>query len=114
MPSEHPEQTVADPRRVIDARAAYFEANGFSDAGYRDNWVKVKIGPLPLMFPNVGSRKRAIPIHDLHHVATGYQTTVPGEAEIAAWEIAAAPRSRAVFRYWAAWMLNITSFGMGS
>jgi len=75
--------------RVFEARQRYFADNGFSDAGYSDRWVKLSIGPLPFVMPNLPSRRRAIPLHDLHHVATGYDTTVRGEAEISAWELGA-------------------------
>ena len=87
--------------RVIDARARYFAANGFSDAGYRDRWVRFKLGPIPIAFPNTASRRRAIPLHDLHHIATGYATTFIGEAEIGAWELAGGCTD-----HWAAWLLN--------
>ena len=98
----------ADASTVRDARAQYFAANGFSEATYRDAWVKLKIGPLPIAFPNTRSRKRAIPLHDLHHVATGYATTLIGEAEIGAWEIGGSCTN-----YWAAWVLNASAFAYG-
>lgn len=93
---------------VRDARARYFADNGFSDATYRDAWVKFKVGPIPVAFPNTASRKRAIPLHDLHHVATGYATTLIGEAEIGAWEIGGSCTT-----YWAAWVLNASAFAYG-
>lgn len=93
---------------VREARARYFAANGFSDATYRDTWVKVALGPLPFVFPNTRSRKRAIPLHDLHHVATGYATTLRGEAEIGAWEIASGCAN-----HWAAWALDAFAFTWG-
>jgi hypothetical protein len=98
----------AEASRVADARAEYFTANGFSDATYRDHWVRFKLGPIPVAFPNTASRKRAIPLHDLHHVATGYSTTLVGEAEIGAWEIGGGCAN-----YWAAWVLNGTAFAWG-
>ncbi|HTR51114.1 MAG TPA: hypothetical protein VMJ10_10445 [Kofleriaceae bacterium] len=93
---------------VREARAQYFARNGFSEAGYRDRWVKLKLGPVPLAFPNTRSRRRAIPMHDLHHVATGYETTVVGEGEIGAWEIAGSCGP-----YAAAWLLNAIAFAGG-
>ena len=93
---------------VQAARSRYFAANGFSDATYRDRWVKFRVGPLPVVFPNTESRKRAVPLHDLHHVATGYTTTLVGEAEIGAWEIAAGCGP-----YAAAWLLNAMAFAVG-
>lgn len=99
----------ADASSVRAARAEYFAANGFSDAEYNDPWVKLgKLGPVPIAFPNSASRKRAVPLHDLHHVATGYPTTWTGEAEISAWEIAAGCTD-----HWAAWVLNTGAFGYG-
>src|SRR5262249_51968891 len=96
---------------VREARQAYFDANGFSTATYNDRWVKLKLGvirfrarplaSLTVAFPNTRQRKRAIPLHDLHHVATGYDTTLVGEAEIGAWELGGGCGN-----YWAAWVLN--------
>ena len=87
---------------VRAARDQYFRDNGFSEAGYTAPWVKLKMGPIPLGFPNSKARRRAVPLHDLHHLATGYATTWIGEAEIAAWELAAG-----CGRYWAAWGLDL-------
>ena len=98
----------ADSQTVAEARDQYFRANGFSLASYTDRWVKLKLGPLPLAFPNTAARKAAVKLHDLHHVATGYATTWTGESEIAAYEIAAG-----CGRYWAAWGLNVGAFGVG-
>jgi hypothetical protein len=94
--------------QVREARARYFADNGFSEASYSDRWVKLKLGPIPIYFPNSPSRKRAIPLHDLHHVATDYKTSWTGEAEIAAWEIGGSCTT-----YWAAWMLNLGGFAYG-
>ena len=67
----------------------YLRDNGLpDDGGYHDEWVWFKIGPVPVAFPNSESRKAAVPFHDLHHVLTGYGTSMRGEAEIGAWEIA--------------------------
>ena len=66
-----------------------------------DRWVEIKLGPLPIRFPNTSGRQAALLQHDLHHVATGYDTTLVGEAEIGAWELASGCR-----HYYAAWILN--------
>jgi len=87
---------------VRAAREQYFRDNGLSEAGYTARWVTLKVGPIPLAFPNTRARRRAVPLHDLHHVATGYSTTWTGEAEISAWELAAG-----CGRYWAAWALDL-------
>ena len=98
----------ADAISVADAREQYFRANGFTLAGYTDRWVKLKLGPIPLAFPNTEARRAAVKLHDLHHVATGYATTWTGEAEIGAWEIGAGCGT-----HYAAWMLNLSAFGIG-
>ena len=98
----------ADSQTVAEARDVYFRANGFSLASYSDRWVKLKVGPIPLAFPNTAARIAAVKLHDLHHVATGYATSWTGEAEIGAWEVGAG-----CGRYYAAWVLNLSAFGIG-
>ena len=87
--------------RVSEARERYFAENGFSAATYTARWATFKLGPIPLAFPNTKSRKAAIPMHDLHHIATGYATTFTGEAEISAWELGGGCGP-----YLAAWVLD--------
>lgn len=72
---------------VRQARAAYFGRHGLSAEGYRDAWVDLAVGPVPLAFPNRPARQQAVPLHDLHHVATGYAADWVGEVEISAWEL---------------------------
>src|SRR5918912_487278 len=92
-----------------EARALLFERSGFApDGGYGDRWVRMKLGPLPLGFPNVSNRRRAVRFHDLHHVLTEYPTTWRGETEIGAWEVATGIR-----HFWAAWLLNLLGFACG-
>ena len=99
----------AESLSLLDARRVYFDANGFgADGGYAKRWVKVKLGPLPLWFPNSEARVRAVRYHDLHHVATGYDTDWIGEGEIAAWEIASSCRG-----FLAAWWLNLSAMAIG-
>ena len=83
-----PAAAPADPT-LAEARQRYFDANGFSEAAYTDRWVTIPLGPVNVRLPSTAGRRRAIPLHDLHHVATGYDTTLIGEAEIGAWELAA-------------------------
>ena len=94
--------------RVREARAQYFAANGFGDGGYDAKWVKLALGPVPFAFPNSAARVRAVRLHDLHHVATGYDTSVLGEAEIGAWEIGSSCRG-----FVAAWVLNLYAMMLG-
>ena len=91
-----------------EERQRYFEENGFGeDGGYNDDWVKVKLGPIPVAIPNSPARKKAVPFHDMHHILTGYQTDWNGEAEIAAWELASGCKHMI-----AAWILNLFAMGM--
>lgn len=70
---------------MFDARAQYFEANGFgADGGYNKTWDLFKLGPIPIPIPNPPARRRALQFHDLNHLLTGYQTDWRGEFEIAA------------------------------
>jgi hypothetical protein len=104
-----PAALYEDAAMLRTARAQYFRANTFGDdGGYSKSWVRVDLGPLPVWFPNTKSRRRAVPLHDLHHIATGYDTTVVGEAEIGAWELAAGCAD-----YYAAWLLNLGAVGLG-
>lgn len=92
-----------------DARRRYFEHNGFGpDGGYSARWVRLKLGPFPIAFPNTQTRVRAVRYHDLHHIVTGYATDLTGEAEISAWELASGCRG-----YIAAWVLNLSMLGIG-
>ena len=92
------------------ARTRYFERAGFPpDGGYSASFVSLgKLGPIPLGFPNTDSRRRAVVMHDLHHVATGYQTEWAGEGEISAWEVAAG-----CGRFPFAWFINLQGMVMG-
>jgi hypothetical protein len=92
------------------ARNLYFQRNGFAaDGGYSQRWVTVMLGPLPFSFPNSAARVRAVRYHDLHHIVTGYQTTLRGEAEIAAFELASG-----CTRFPAAFHLNLGALAIGS
>lgn len=91
------------------ARAAYWQVNHFGDdGGDALEWVPTKVWKLTLEVPNTDGRRRAVRLHDLHHVLTGYQTTWTGEAEIAAWELASG-----CFRWPAATVLNTGALAVG-
>ena len=83
------EMETAGPRETVrEARDRYLAQNGFSmDTGTAPTvTVDVPFGR-QMTFPNTRSRQKAVPLHDLHHVATGYGTDLIGEAEIGAWEL---------------------------
>jgi hypothetical protein len=93
---------------LAEARERYFEENGFNSS-YDDRWVMLRIGGRTLpVFPNTRARVAAARIHDLHHVVAEYDTSWTGEGEIGAWELA-----RGCGPYLAAWVLDLTAFGIG-
>jgi hypothetical protein len=77
----------SDALLLRDARDLYLAANGFSVQDYGGSTFTLRIIGVPLKLPNTKGRKRVIPLHDLHHVLTGYATDWAGEAEIGAWEL---------------------------
>jgi len=91
------------------ARATYYQVNGFGDDGGDSlEWVPLKIWKFTLKIPNTDGRRKAVKIHDLHHVVTGYRTDLRGESEIAAWELASGCR-----RMPAAFVLNAGALAIG-
>ncbi|MGZ3417998.1 MAG: hypothetical protein ACXVEE_09050 [Polyangiales bacterium] len=92
-----------------EARDLYFRNNGFGDdGGYSAKWVDFKLGPVPFPFPNTAARIKAVKVHDLHHIVTGYRTNFVGELEISAWEIGGGCDDMV-----AAWVLNLGGMGFG-
>jgi hypothetical protein len=93
-----------------DARDDYYRSNGFGDDGGDSlDWVPLTIWRFTIKIPNSKARKKAVKIHDLHHVLTGYQTNLRGESEIAAWELASGCR-----RMPAAFVLNVFALAIGA
>src|SRR5215470_7236628 len=93
-----------------EARQLYFKLNGFpADGGYKDPLIRVQMWRIPVWLPNTKGRRKAVRLHDLHHVLTEYPTTWRGEAEISAWEIA----SGGLHRYWAGWVLDLMNLAQG-
>ncbi len=74
---------------VREARDRYLAENGFTIEGYSATEFVVDILGRKLKLKSPPARQRAVPFHDLHHVATGYGTDLLGEAEIGAWEVRA-------------------------
>ncbi len=99
-----------DPALAIaEARKLYFAQAGLpADGGYSDRWVSLRIGPIPFGIPNTEARRKAVPLHDIHHLVTGYATDWRGEGEISAWEIGAG-----CGRYTFAWLINLQGMVAG-
>ena len=77
----------------------YLDTNGFSTASYTAPTVEIPIGPVAVTLPNSPGRKVVVRWHDLHHVATGYGTSLTGEAEIGAFELRAGCTNLAAYVY---------------
>jgi hypothetical protein len=73
------------------------------DGGIDDRWVVLRLGPVPLPFPNTAARRRVVDLHDVNHLLSGFHTDNPGEGEISAWELG----SGGCGRYAAAWGLDL-------
>jgi hypothetical protein len=97
-----------DALSLRDARALYFATAGFDESSYAERWVRFQAGPLRFAIPNSAARVRAVRLHDLHHVVTGYDTSWTGEGEIGAWEVASG-----CAHHHAAWLLNLYAMAIG-
>lgn len=96
---------VTDTSRPLDARMRvaegldeYLGENGFDAAEYTAATFRLKMFGRYFDVPNSPDRQWAIPLHDLHHLATGYGTDWVGEAEIGIWELRAGCKTAVV--YW--------------
>lgn len=94
---------------LAEARQVYLTSHGLGDGGYAAPTVRVRVGWLSIDMPNTQARRRAVPLHDLHHVLTGYGTDWRGECVISGWEMGAGCGG-----YAAAWVLVLSAFGLGT
>ena len=93
---------------AAEALAAYYAANGIkADPARAATWV-CRLGPVSVEFPNWKWRQDAIVRHDLHHILTGYPSTMTREMQMAAWEFAAGR-----YRRWAATLFCLPLALMG-
>jgi hypothetical protein len=74
-----------------EARAVCYRRSGFPPDGgvHEHRWMSFACRDLQVHLPNFKWRRRALPVHDLHHAITGYRFSPQGEFEMAAWEFAA-------------------------
>ncbi|HXD93511.1 MAG TPA: hypothetical protein VNX01_09875 [Bacteroidia bacterium] len=95
------------PREILNK--FYTEHNLDADGGQSKSYVKIDITPkFHFYFPNFDARKKAVIKHDIHHLLTEYETTVAGESEISAWEVASGCKS-----YWAAFLIDVSGAMLG-
>lgn len=95
------------PRELLDQ--FYTDNNFGEDGGQSSSSVKIEITPkFAFYFPNFDARRKAVIKHDIHHLLTGYETSLSGESEISAWEIASGCKS-----YWAAFFIDTSGTMLG-
>jgi len=101
---------MSDNATVGTALRDYFRREGLPEDGGIDlPWVHLRVGKVPLAFPNIPARRAAVRYHDVHHLLTGYRTDWAGEAEIGAWEIGGG-----LGRYWVGWLLDAGAMALGA
>jgi hypothetical protein len=92
---------------VREARDTYLLRNGFTAEAYRAPTFQIDLFGLTWTLPNPQTRQRVIPIHDIHHVITGYGTDLAGEAEQSAWEL------RGGINTWVLWLFKLSAITLG-
>ena len=95
------------PREIL---SKFYEDHHLdADGGQSKSYVKIDItSKFHFYFPNFDARKKAVIKHDIHHLLTEYETTVAGESEISAWEVASGCKS-----YWAAFLIDVSGAALG-
>ena len=88
---ERGKPTISYPNALLlgEARDLFLAGNGLRIEDYGASTFTIGFWGVQLKFPNTEARKRVVPLHDLHHVLTGYGADWAGEAEIGAWELRA-------------------------
>jgi hypothetical protein len=65
----------------------YLLENGFDRVLYDAPKTPASFLGVSFTVPNTPQHRWALMRHDLHHVATGFGTDIPGEAEVSVWEL---------------------------
>lgn len=95
------------PREILNK--FYTENHLELDGGNSLSYVKIEAARgFSFYIPNFDSRRKAVIKHDIHHLLTGYKTTLKEESEISAWEIASGCR-----KYPAAFFINTSGIMLG-
>ncbi len=88
----------------------FYAINYFDDDGGTQNaWAWLKVGPISVPMPNPESRKKALYLHDINHLITGYSTKWVGETSISGWELATGGWGTNLF----VWMIIMGGFMIG-
>ena len=102
-----PATELQTPRQLLPSFYRQYQLG--DDGGQSSSYVKVELTKkLFVYFPNFDARRKAVFKHDVHHIVTGYPSTLKGETEIGAWEIASGCR-----HYWVAFVLDLHGVMMG-
>jgi hypothetical protein len=80
---------VTGTETVGEALRAFRAANALGQDERRAPVWEVRLGRFCFWLPHFAWRRRAIDVHDVHHLLTGYPCTLAGEIRIAAWEFGA-------------------------
>ena len=86
-----------DALTLHEARDRFLSSNDFRVEDYSAPTYTLRIWRFSLRLPNTKAHRWATPLHDLHHILTGYGTDWMGEAEIATWELRAGCRTLDVY-----------------
>jgi len=97
-----------DALSLREARSRYFAHNGFDEETYVEPFVRIPVGPVAVYLPNLSSRKRAVKVHDLNHLVSGYGTDWQGEFEESAFEL-----GTGMGGYWFGWFINVGGLAAG-
>jgi hypothetical protein len=102
---------VDESERMEEALKRLYAAHQLPpDGGAHEAWFRVRLGPLSIPLPNPPARQRAVFIHDVNHILTGYNATFSdGEMSIAAFEV-----GTGCGRVWVAWFLNLALLALGA
>lgn len=80
----------AESPTVREAQAQFYLENQLPrDSASTSRYWTMGFAGMSLPMPNFAWRRKALPMHDLHHLLTGYPCSPAGEFEMAAWEFAA-------------------------
>jgi hypothetical protein len=95
---------------IQEGLSGFYKVNDFEDdGGIQSSIAWLKVGPFKVPIPNPEARKKALWIHDINHLATGYSTKWIGETSISGWELATGGWGNNLF----VWMIIMGGFLIG-
>lgn len=95
------------PRQLL---RKFYDENRFGpDGGNSNPHVKIELARwLHIYVPNFDARRKVVQLHDIHHLLTGYTTSLPDECAISAWEIGSGCK-----HYWVGYLFNTSAVMLG-